>query len=42
MTHSTNGKPTPKRTAAIRAVLARRADPYAGADMAGSEQPSGS
>ena len=33
MTHSTNGQPSPKRSAAIRAVLARRAEPYAGADM---------
>jgi diguanylate cyclase (GGDEF)-like protein len=32
MTHSTNGKPTSKRSA-IRAVLARRSEPYAGADM---------
>jgi diguanylate cyclase (GGDEF)-like protein len=33
MTQSTNGKPSSPRSAAIRAFLARRADPYAGADM---------
>jgi diguanylate cyclase (GGDEF)-like protein len=33
MTPPTNGKLSSKRSAAIRAVLARRAEPYAGADI---------
>src|SRR2546422_3563547 len=33
MIPSTNGKPTSKRSDAIRAILAKRAAPYAGADI---------